>query len=155
MAFALIASCATPHPWSSMLHQDSPSILDSKVSLFNLIILFLGFQVDRIAWTHPRWVLSLTRVSRLRFHPSTSTPGSNNPTGMSQKVSAWLHSTVSRTKHVWYSEHGTYYQFEFILERAMSATHVAVILCTGTSPAYEEESMKTDYPDARNGYGMS
>ena len=37
----------------------------------------------------------------------------------------------------------------------MSATHVAVILCTGTSPAYEEESMETDYPDARNGYGMS
>ena len=35
--------------------------------------------------------------------------------------------TVSHTKHVWYSEHGTYYQFKFILERAMSATHVAVI----------------------------
>ena len=62
---------------------------------------------------------------------------------------------VSRTKHVWYSEHGTYYRFEFILEQAMSVTHVAVILCTRTGPAYEEESMKTDYPDARNEYGMS
>ena len=61
---------------------------------------------------------------------------------------------VSRTKHVWYSEHGTYYQFEFILERAMSVTHVAVILCTRTSPAYEEEFVKMDYPDARNGYGL-
>ena len=37
----------------------------------------------------------------------------------------------------------------------MSVTHVAVILCTRTGPAYEEESMKTDYPDARNEYGMS
>ena len=62
---------------------------------------------------------------------------------------------LSRTKHVWYSEHGTYYRFEFILERAMSATHVAVILCMRTSPAYEEEFMKMDYPDARNEYGMS
>ena len=62
---------------------------------------------------------------------------------------------VSCTKHVWYSEHGTYYQFKFILEWAMSATHVAVILRMRTGPAYEEESMKTDYPDARNEYGMS
>ena len=37
----------------------------------------------------------------------------------------------------------------------MSVTHVAVILCMRTGPAYEEESMKTDYPDARNEYGMS
>ena len=62
---------------------------------------------------------------------------------------------LSRTKHVWYSEHGTYYQFEFILERAMSATHIAVILRTRTSPAYEEEFTKMDYPDARNEYGTS
>ena len=62
---------------------------------------------------------------------------------------------VSCTKHVWYSEHGTYYQFKFILEWAMSATHVAVILHMGTSPAYEEEFMKMDYPDVRNGYGTS
>ena len=64
-------------------------------------------------------------------------------------------STVSRTKHVWYSEHGMYCQFEIILERVMSVTHVAVILRTRTSPAYEEEFTKMDYPDARNGYGMS
>ena len=37
----------------------------------------------------------------------------------------------------------------------MSVTHVAVIPRTRTHPAYEEESMKTDYPDVRNGYGMS
>ena len=37
----------------------------------------------------------------------------------------------------------------------MSATHVAVILCMRTGPAYEEESMKMDYPDVRNEYGMS
>ena len=37
----------------------------------------------------------------------------------------------------------------------MSVTHVAVILCMRTSPAYGEESMKTNYPDARNGYGTS
>ena len=66
-----------------------------------------------------------------------------------------LKEAVSRTKHVWYSEHGTYYRFKFILERAMSATHVAVIPCMRTSPAYEEEFMKMDYPDARNEYGMS
>ena len=63
--------------------------------------------------------------------------------------------SLSRTKHVWYSEHGTYYRFEFILERVMSANHIAVILCMRTGPAYEEESMKTDYPDARNEYSMS
>ena len=34
---------------------------------------------------------------------------------------------VSHTKHVWYSEHGMYCQFEIILEQAMSATHIAVI----------------------------
>ena len=62
---------------------------------------------------------------------------------------------VSRTKHVWYSEHGMYCRFEIILERAMSATHVAVIPHTRTSPAYEEEFTKMDYPDVRNGYGMS
>ena len=48
---------------------------------------------------------------------------------------------VSRTKHVWYSEHGTYYRFEFILERMMSATHVAVIPCTRTH-SDEEEFLK-------------
>ena len=37
----------------------------------------------------------------------------------------------------------------------MSATHVAVILRTRTSPAYEEEFMKMDYPDVRNEYGTS
>ena len=62
---------------------------------------------------------------------------------------------LSCTKHVWYSEHGTYYQFECILEWVMSATHVAVILRTRTSPAYEEEFTKMDYPDARNEYGTS
>ena len=36
----------------------------------------------------------------------------------------------------------------------MSATHIAVIPRTRTGPAYEEESMEMDYPDARNGYGM-
>ena len=36
----------------------------------------------------------------------------------------------------------------------MSATHIAVILRTRTGPAYGEESMKTDYPDVRNEYGM-
>ena len=60
---------------------------------------------------------------------------------------------VSHTKHVWYSEHGMYCRFEIILERAMSATHIAVIPCTRTSPAYEEEFTKMDYPDARNEYG--
>ena len=63
-------------------------------------------------------------------------------------------SPVSHTKHVWYSEHGTYYWFKFILEQAMSVTHIAVILHRRTGPAYEEESMKMDYPDARNEYGM-
>ena len=62
---------------------------------------------------------------------------------------------VSRTKHIWYSEHGMHCRFESILERAMSVTHVAVILRTRTSPAYEEEFMKMDYPDARNEYGTS
>ena len=62
---------------------------------------------------------------------------------------------VSCTKHVWYSEHGTYYRFKIILEQVMSATHVAVIPHMRTSPAYEEEFTKMDYPDARNGYGMS
>ena len=61
---------------------------------------------------------------------------------------------MSCTKHVWYSGHGMYCWFEIILEWAMSVTHVAVILHTRTGPAYEEESMKTDYPDARNEYGM-
>ena len=37
----------------------------------------------------------------------------------------------------------------------MSATHIAVIPRTRTSQAYEEEFMKMDYPDARNGYGTS
>ena len=67
----------------------------------------------------------------------------------------WCPLPLSRTKHVWYSEHGTYCQFKIILEQVMSATHVAVIPCTRTSPAYEEEFMKMDYPDARNEYGTS
>ena len=37
----------------------------------------------------------------------------------------------------------------------MSVTHIIVILCTRTSPTYEEEFMKMDYPDVRNGYGTS
>ena len=62
---------------------------------------------------------------------------------------------LSHTKHVWYSEHGMYCRFEIILERAMSATHVAVILHMRTSPVYEEEFTKMDYPDVRNEYGTS
>ena len=62
---------------------------------------------------------------------------------------------LSHTKHVWYSEDGTYYQFEIILERAISVTHIAVILRTRTSPAYEEEFLKMDYPDVRNEYSTS
>ena len=37
----------------------------------------------------------------------------------------------------------------------MSATHIEVILRMRTSPAYEEEFMKMDYPDVRNEYGTS
>ena len=37
----------------------------------------------------------------------------------------------------------------------MSATHIAVIPHMRTSPAYEEEFVKMDYPDLRNGYGTS
>ena len=44
----------------------------------------------------------------------------------------------SHTKHIWYSEHGTYHQFKIIPERVMSLTHVAVILCTRTGPDEEE-----------------
>ena len=36
----------------------------------------------------------------------------------------------------------------------MSVTHIAVIPRTRTRPAYEEEFMKMDYPDVRNGYGL-
>ena len=45
---------------------------------------------------------------------------------------------VSRTKHVWYSEHGMYCRFEIILERVMSATHIAVIPCMRTHSDKEE-----------------
>ena len=37
----------------------------------------------------------------------------------------------------------------------MSVTHIAVILHMRTGPTYEEESIKMDYPDARNEYGTS
>ena len=37
----------------------------------------------------------------------------------------------------------------------MSVTHIAVILCMRIGPAYEEESMKMDYPDVRNEYSTS
>ena len=37
----------------------------------------------------------------------------------------------------------------------MSVTHIAVILHTRTGPAYEDESMKMNYPDVRNEYSMS
>ena len=73
----------------------------------------------------------------------------------SAKVPAHIRRAVSRTKHIWYSEHGTYYGFEIILERVMSATHVAVIPRTRTSPAYKEEFTKMDYPDVRNEYSTS
>ena len=50
-------------------------------------------------------------------------------------------SSLSCTKRVWYSEHGMYCQFEIILERAMSATHVAVIPHMRTH-SDEEEFLK-------------
>ena len=50
---------------------------------------------------------------------------------------------VSRTKHVWYSEHGMYCRFEIILEWAMSATHVAVI------PHMRTHSDKEEFPKKR------
>ena len=56
----------------------------------------------------------------------------------------WWHphpGPVSRTKHIWYSEHGMYCWFEIILERAMSATRIAVIPCTRTH-SDEEEFLK-------------
>ena len=49
-----------------------------------------------------------------------------------------MHWEMSHTKHVWYSEHGTYHQFEIILEQVMSATHIAVIPRMRTSPDEEE-----------------
>ena len=52
-----------------------------------------------------------------------------------------LWDTLSCTKHVWYSEHGMYCRFKFILEQAMSATHIAVISCTRTH-SDEEEFLK-------------
>ena len=50
-------------------------------------------------------------------------------------------SMLSHTKHIWYSEHGMYCQFEIILEQAMSATHVAVIPHMRTH-SDEEEFLK-------------
>ena len=50
---------------------------------------------------------------------------------------------VSHTKHVWYSEHGMYCQFEIILEQAMSATHVAVI------PYMRTHSDEEEFPKKR------
>ena len=48
---------------------------------------------------------------------------------------------LSCTKHVWYSEHLMYCRFEIILERVMSATHVAVIPHMRTH-SDEEEFLK-------------
>ena len=45
---------------------------------------------------------------------------------------------VSRTKHIWYSEHGMYCWFKIILEWAMSVTHIAVIPRTRTHSDEEE-----------------
>ena len=45
---------------------------------------------------------------------------------------------MSHTKHVWYSEHGTYCQFKIILEGGMSVTHIAIIPCTRTHSDKEE-----------------
>ena len=38
---------------------------------------------------------------------------------LSMSVHLLAATVVSHTKHVWYSEHGTYCRFEIILERAM------------------------------------
>ena len=58
--------------------------------------------------------------------------------GSSFSFAQLVHNPVSCTKHVWCSEHGTYHQFEIILEQVMSATHVAVIPRMRTSPDEEE-----------------
>ena len=50
----LIAACASAHPYSPSSCQSSPGILDSKVSLFNLLICLLGLQVNRIVLLRPR-----------------------------------------------------------------------------------------------------
>ena len=50
----LIATRAGAHPWSSTSHQGSPGILDLKVSSSNLLILFLGLQIEWIALTRLR-----------------------------------------------------------------------------------------------------
>ena len=60
----------------------------------------------------------------------TGTTGSKSTSGISGRTEAEENRSqypLSRTKHVWYSEHGMYCRFEIILERAMSATHIAVI----------------------------
>ena len=58
-----------------------------------------------------------------------------------RRVIEAVDSLLSCTKHIWYSEHGMYCQFEIILERAMSATHIAVIPHMRTH-SDEEEFLK-------------
>ena len=60
----LIAGCACLHPYSPTSRHGSPRILDLTVSLFNLIITFLGFQngPDRV---------SASKVGVLDFFRST------------------------------------------------------------------------------------
>ena len=92
---ALIATRARLHPWSLLSHHGSPGILDLMVSLFNLIIFFLGFKngPDRVSASKVG-VLDFfhsTDVYRSRFDSAALTAGSNDPTETFGVVSGWLH----------------------------------------------------------------
>ena len=110
------------------------------------------FWKKKIAKTHKRFTTSVpspVSVSPNKYaslvvediDTQYATDCADAPTPFVSLGSATIPSTVSNTKHVWYSEHGTYHWFEIILEWVMSATHVAVIPCTRIH-SDEEEFLK-------------
>ncbi|KIM63798.1 hypothetical protein SCLCIDRAFT_23966 [Scleroderma citrinum Foug A] len=103
--------------------------------------------IQQVGFCSPWYELNAVCQISARFHPKDG-----KITSINKRINKPL---ITMYKEYADSEHGMYYRFEFILERAMSVTHIAVILRMRTSPAYEEEFMKMDYPDVRNEYGTS
>jgi len=115
-----------------------PGILESEVSLFTLLICFLGLQVDRIALTHPKVGVSAvsrsTDVCRYRFDLPALTPGSIDSIGLVWGVPGWLHCA------------GALLVSRFIFRRLADLIAVySLDLESSASPSTPDESVQTPF----------
>ena len=104
---------------------------------YSKAMILTSIQKTRASCAYPT---SSTYVQSTQQTTSLLLTSPRSPKHHSNSLAVIPISALSRTKHIWYSEHGMYCRFKIILERVMSATHIAVI------PHMRTHSDKEEFP---------